>query len=215
MYYLVLRELLSSYPPCPPLSAFLPLPPRRVSSQYLPLLSPPVAMTNPLRRGGAHSRSHAGDVDRSVFDILNIFRRSWFLSRANLLVNTISAQKAEDGKISWVEFTPPFHSHLVKCAVALVPHPVHVVKRVMFVFILELLNGTGHSAFFKLQKGSRKANNAQREKRGLARKRSCAAKWEWDREAVKVAKLPACEWQCGGVGASSTPTKLLADTSVL
>ncbi len=99
-----------------------------------------------------------------------------------------------------MEFTPPFHSHLVKCAVALVPHPVHVVKWVMFVFILELLNRMGHSAFFDLQKGSRKVNNAQREKRHLAWKRSCAAKWEQDCEAVKAAKLPACEWQCGGCG---------------
>ena len=169
----------------------------------LTVLAPPTSSSGhdqPTAKGGAHSRSHAGDVDLSVFDILNIFHRSWFLSRANLLVNTISAQKAEDGKISWVEFTPPFHSHLVKCAVALVPHPVHVVKRVMFVFILELLNGTGHSAFFDLQKGGRKANNAQREKRRLARKRSRAAKRERDREAAKVAKLPARERQCGGCG---------------
>ena len=66
-----------------------------------------------------------------------------------------------------MEFSPPFHSHLVKCTVALVPHPVHMVKRVMFVFILELLNGVGTSAFFNLQKGSHKANNAQKEKRHL------------------------------------------------
>ncbi|KAI9449124.1 hypothetical protein BJY52DRAFT_1227942 [Lactarius psammicola] len=125
----------------------------------------------PAVKGGAPSRSHPGNVDLLVFNILNTFRRHWFLFRTNLLANTISAQKAEDGKISWVEFTPPFHSHLVKCAVALVPHPVHVVKRVMFVFILELLNGAGASAFFELQKGGHKANNAQKEKRCLARKR--------------------------------------------
>ena len=111
-------------------------------------------------------------VDLSVFDILNIFRHRWFLSRANLLANVISAQKAEDGKISWVEFTPQFHSHLVKCAVALVPCPVPRVKKVMFAFILELLNGEGHMAFFELQKGSHKANNAQKEKQCLAWKQS-------------------------------------------
>ncbi|KAI9450789.1 hypothetical protein BJY52DRAFT_1227028 [Lactarius psammicola] len=125
----------------------------------------------PAAKGGAPSRSHPGNVDLLVFNILNTFRPRWFLSRTNLLANTISAQKAEDGKISWAEFTPPFHSHLVKCAVALVPHPVHVVKRVMFVFILELLNGAGASAFFELQKGGHKANNAQKEKRCLAQKR--------------------------------------------
>jgi hypothetical protein len=135
-----------------------------------------------------------------VFDILNIFRRRWFLSRTHLLANAISAQKAEDGNISWVEFTPQFHSHLVKCAVALVPHPVHKVKKVMFGYILELLNREGHLAFFKLQKGGRKANNALKEKRRLARKRSRAAKREREREAAKVAKQPPRERQCMGCG---------------
>ncbi|KAH9011413.1 hypothetical protein EDB83DRAFT_2322196 [Lactarius deliciosus] len=136
------------------------------------------------------------DVELSVFDILNIFRRCWFLSRAHLLANAISAQKAEDGKIAWVEFAPSFHSHLVKCAVALVPRPVPWVKRVMFVFVLELLNQEGHLAFFELQKGGRKANNAQKEKRRLARKRSRAAKRERDWEAANAAKLPPREREC-------------------
>jgi predicted RNA-binding Zn-ribbon protein involved in translation (DUF1610 family) len=152
-------------------------------------------------KGGVKpKRSSPGNVDLSVFDILNIFRRRWFLSRANLLANAISAQKAEDGNISWVEFTPQFHSHLVKCAVALVPHPVHKVKQVMFGYILELLNGEGHMAFFELQKGGRKANNAQKEKRRLARKRSRAAKREREREAAKVAKQPPRERQCVACG---------------
>ena len=139
------------------------------------------------------------DDSLSVFDVLNIFRRRWFLSRAALVEHCLSAQKAEDGSISWVEFSPPFHSHLVKCAVALVPHracPVPMVKKVMFVFILELLNREGHLAVFDLQKGGRKANNAQKEKRRLARKRSRAAKREREREAAKAAKLPPCEREC-------------------
>ncbi|KAN0111300.1 hypothetical protein V8E52_008675, partial [Russula decolorans] len=118
----------------------------------------------------------------------------------HLLTNVISAQKAEDGNISWVEFTPQYHSHLVKCAVALVPHPVAKVKKVMFVYILELLNREGHVAFFELQKGGRKASNAQKEKRRLARKRSRAAKRERDREAAKVAKQPPRERQCVACG---------------
>ena len=108
-----------------------------------------------LKRGSKPARDSPGGVELSVFDILNIFCRCWFLSRANLVANVISAQKAEDGNFSWVEFAPPYHSHLVKCTVALVPHPVQVVKRVMFVYILELLNGEGHMAFFNLQKGGR------------------------------------------------------------
>ena len=66
----------------------------------------------------------------------------------------------------------------------------------MFVFILELLNREGHLAFFELQKGGRKANNAQKEKRRLARKRSRAAKREREREAAKAANLPAREREC-------------------
>ncbi|KAF8259594.1 hypothetical protein EI94DRAFT_1706990 [Lactarius quietus] len=163
---------------------------------------PPHLPPLPHKKGGTLPTGHggpkpiSGDNELSVFDILNTFRRRWFLSREHLVKNIISAQKVEDGTFSWVEFPPPFHSHLVKCAVALVPHPVRTVKRVMFVFLLELLNREGHLAFFELQKGGRKANNAQKEKRRLARKRSRAAKRERDREAAKVASLPAHERIC-------------------
>ena len=54
--------------------------------------------------------------------------------------------------------------------------------------------------FFDLQKGGRKANNAQKEKRHLARKRSRAAKREREREAAKVAKQPPRERQCVACG---------------
>jgi len=130
-----------------------------------------MAIDPPLQTAGHKPKEATSEpVDLSVFDILNIFHCCWFLSRANLLASVISAQKAEDGNISWVEFTPQFHSHLVKCAVVLVPClcPVPKAKWVMFVFILELLNGEGHMAFFELQKGGCKANNAQKEKRCLA-----------------------------------------------
>ena len=153
-----------------------------------------------LKEGLRPRKSNSKDVELSVFDILNIFHCHWFLLRTNLLTNVILAQKAEDGKISWIKFTPQFHSHLVKCAVALVPHPIYKVKKVMFGYILELLNREGHMAFFKLQKGSHKANNAQKEKRCLAWKWSHAAKHERDREAVKVAKQPPCEQQCVACG---------------
>jgi hypothetical protein len=94
----------------------------------------------------------AGD-ELSVFDIHNTFQRRWFLSRDHLVANTILAQKAEDGKFFWVEFAPQFHAHLVKCAVALVPCPLHKVKKVMFGYILELLNREGPQGFFNLTMG--------------------------------------------------------------
>ena len=157
---------------------------------------PPLSGAGTPKGGRKTLQAHPGDVDLSVFSVLNTFRRRWFLSQDHLLANVISAQKAEDGKTTWVEFTPSFHSHLVKCAIALVPRPVPRVKRVMFVFVLELLNQEGHLTFFELQKGGRKANNAQREKWCLARKRSRAAKREQDREAAKAAKLPPREREC-------------------
>jgi len=70
----------------------------------------------------------------------------------------------------------------------------------MFVYILELLNGKGNLAFFDLKVGGCKANNAQKEKRHLARKRSCASKQEREREAAKAAKLPAHQRQCEACG---------------
>ncbi len=53
----------------------------------------------------------------------------------------------------------------------------------IFGYILELLNKEGHKAFFDLQKGACKANNAEKEKRRLAQKGSRAAKRERKCEA--------------------------------
>jgi hypothetical protein len=53
-------------------------------------------------------------------------------------------------------------------AVVLVPYPIQKVKKVMFCYILELLNGEGPWAFFDLTKGTRIATQAQKEKRQLA-----------------------------------------------
>jgi hypothetical protein len=116
--------------------------------------------------------SLSGDVELSMFDILNIFHWWWFLSISHLRAQALSAQKAEDRKIFWVEFTPLFHTHLVKCAVAPVPHPIQKVEKVMFMYILELLKGESHQAFFNLTKGTRIATQAQK-KRQLSWKRNC------------------------------------------
>ncbi|KAH9964241.1 hypothetical protein BC827DRAFT_1189888 [Russula dissimulans] len=146
------------------------------------------------------NKTPPGKIEHSVFDILDIFRRRWFLSRANLLSNAISAQKAEDGSITWVEFTPQYQSHLVKCAIALERRPVQKVKKAMLVYILELLNGEGSPAFFNLQKGGRKANQAQKEKKHLGRKGSHAAKRERVKKVAKAAKLPTHQQRCEGCG---------------
>jgi hypothetical protein len=111
-------------------------------------------------------------IDLSIFDVLNIYRSRWFLSRANLLLHVTAAQKAVDGKISWVEFDPPFHSHLVKCAHALVPRPTPAAKKSMFVFILEVLNGEVPKTFFDLppaakSKGERRLTRQKRLLRGV------------------------------------------------
>jgi len=88
--------------------------------------------------------------DPSVFDILNLFRRQWFLSRDWLVSNVASAQRTDGSSIDWVKFPPAAHTHLVRCAIKLAPSvPAAKVKRVMFVYLLEVLNGDGPvSSFF-------------------------------------------------------------------
>jgi hypothetical protein len=46
------------------------------------------------------------NMELSVFDILNIFHHHWFLSQDHLRAQALSAQKAKDGNLIWVEFTP-------------------------------------------------------------------------------------------------------------
>lgn len=62
--------------------------------------------------GWSLSSPPLGKDQLSVFDILNIFCHCYFLLKTNLFANAILAQKAEDGNISWVKFTPQYHSHL-------------------------------------------------------------------------------------------------------
>jgi hypothetical protein len=97
----------------------------------------------------------------SVFDILNIFRRWWFLNRDHLITNILSAQKDECGKISWVDFQPMFHTHLAWQTLALLPalYPVAKGKCCMFMSVLEVLDGDGPGpyglgSFFAIAKKS-------------------------------------------------------------
>jgi hypothetical protein len=93
-----------------------------------------------------------GNDELSVFNIHNTFHRCWFLSQDHILAKVILAQKAKDGKFFWVEFNPQYHAHLVKCTVALVPCPINKVRKVMFGYILEILNG-GPQSLFRPHKG--------------------------------------------------------------
>ena len=97
---------------------------------------PPPALSPP-------SSGPEDGVEPSVFDILNVFRSCWFLNRDHLIANVLSAQKAEDGRYTWVDFLPPFHTHLIQRARMLLPPlcPVAKGKKVLFVFILEILDG--------------------------------------------------------------------------
>jgi hypothetical protein len=105
----------------------------------------------------------------SVFNVLNIFRWRWFLNRDHLIANILSVQKDERGKILWVDFQPPFHTHLVRQALALLPAlcPMAKGKCCMFVFVLEVLEGNGpgpygSGSFFSIAKKSEKSRGSRR-----------------------------------------------------
>jgi hypothetical protein len=122
--------------------------------------SPPPPCFFPLGSKLPKKRALSENIELSMFDILNIFWHHWFLSAGHLQAQALSAQKAEDGKSFWVEFTPQSHAHLVKCTVVLVPWLISKVKRVMFVYILELPNEESHLAFFDPTKGDQQATAA-------------------------------------------------------
>jgi hypothetical protein len=70
----------------------------------------------------------------------------------------------------------------------LVPHPIDKVKKVMFIYILELLDGDDNKAFFNLHIGGCKASQAQKKKRYLIWKHSHVAKCECEQATAKVNK---------------------------
>jgi hypothetical protein len=87
--------------------------------------------------------------DPFIFNILNIFRCRWFLNKDHLITDILSAQKDKQGKISWVDFQPMFHTHLIWYALVLLPAlcPITKGKCYMFVFVLEVLDGNGPGPF--------------------------------------------------------------------
>jgi hypothetical protein len=150
-----------------------------------------------IKMGPPKKKALPENMELSVFDILNIFHCHWFLSWDHLRAQALLAQKAKDGNLTWVEFTAQFHAHLVKCAIVLVPWLIQKVKKVMFGFILELLNGEGPQAFFDLLKGNRQATTAQMEKKHLACKRNHTLRCDCCRLAEEATEGHP-QWQCDG-----------------
>jgi hypothetical protein len=135
------------------------------------------------------------DLEPSCFEILNILRSRLLLARTKLVEKIEIAQLDEQGGVSWVEFAPQYHSHLVRSTMSLFPRlapsAVSMAKRAMFVYILEVLNRAEDDTFILLQRGKSQDNRTQREKNRLARKRARAAKREREREAAKRIVPPA------------------------
>jgi hypothetical protein len=82
--------------------------------------TPPSPWYFPPRKKLPKKKALSEVLELSVFDILNTFQHHWFLSVAHLRAQAQKAQKANNRKSFWVKFAPQFHTHLVKCAVALV-----------------------------------------------------------------------------------------------
>jgi hypothetical protein len=130
------------------LSPETPLAPAPVSTPNPP---PPVAdLVDPIL---------TSDNTYSVFDVLNIFRAQWFLSQNSIIKNIMSAQKDSNGTFTWVKFAPQYHSYLIWSDLQLIPHnpllphpPVgcfKLVKKVLFIFILEVLSKKPCEGFFQ------------------------------------------------------------------
>src|SRR5579863_8240285 len=106
------------------------------------LPSAPAAKRQKSGTPGPSSEVSLGPAEPSVFDVLNIFRRRWYIHRDHLIANILSATRDNYGQLDWVDFQPPFHTHLVRKAVSLLPPlcPAAKGKKVMFVFLLEVLD---------------------------------------------------------------------------
>ena len=101
---------------------------------------------------------------------LKTFRSCWFINKDWLVSFIASAQRLKpDAPITWVEFVPKGHMHLVRCALKLIPPtralPLTKVKECMFTFILEVLNGPGGSpGFFNTRKAAKHRKRTRKRK---------------------------------------------------
>src|SRR5487761_1662730 len=112
-------------PPSRPLKQareFPPSPPSQIRA--------PDAAGTPILQGGGASVADGP----SVFEVLNIFHRQWFLKRDYLISKVVSAQKDNRGNVNWVDFDPIFHTSLMWRALTLLPPlcPMAKGKRLMF-----------------------------------------------------------------------------------
>ena len=81
-----------------------------------------------------------------VFEVLNLFRACWFLNREHLMSLTLAAVKGgNNNNIMWIDLLPSSHTHLLCQAKNLAPpsYPLPLLKRVMFTFLLEVINSQG------------------------------------------------------------------------
>ncbi|KAI9429927.1 hypothetical protein H4582DRAFT_1601011 [Lactarius indigo] len=129
--------------------------------------------------------------DLSVFDLLNIARRRYFISRDKLISNITEASKDAFGVFDWVVLKKDYHSKVVAKFIwtlgdgkRLTPRSVEKVKKILFVFLLDVLNGVSAGDFFALKKSETLENRARHEIKRMARKRARAAK----RERVRMGK---------------------------
>ena len=103
---------------------------------------------------------------------LKTFRACWYLDKDWLVSFVASAQCARpNAPITWVEFMPKGHTHLVRSALKLVPVSKHLplakIKEVMFTFILETLNAPGSSpGFFNARKAAKPCKRNRKRKVG-------------------------------------------------
>ena len=103
---------------------------------------------------------------------LKTFRACWYLDKDWLVSFVVSAQRAKaDAPITWVEFVPKGHTHLVRSALKLVPVtkslPLAKIKEVMFTFILKVLNAPGASpGFFNARKAAKPHTRSHKRKVG-------------------------------------------------
>ena len=104
--------LMSSSIRCPSLAS----PPSKRAKKGIFSPPAPVPPSDPSPPGSQPVVGPDGALKPSVFNVLNIFRSQWFLNQDHLIANVLSAQKSDEGCYVWVDFQPPFHTHLVQRA---------------------------------------------------------------------------------------------------
>ena len=138
---------------------------------------------------------------------LKTFCACWFLDKDWLVSFIALAQRLKpDMPITWVEFVPKGYTHLVRCALKLIP-PTHTlplakVKECMFSFILEVLNSPGSSPGFF---AARKAGKPQK------RTRTCKGKGSQPVDTMAVDTPDPSTAAAGSTQEPEAPTPSGAD----